>query len=112
MEIKQGLCSNALRKVGLLITKASELGMDLDGFGEIAENQSNGNVYLWNDDDSFTLFIDLGSDTIWACWYNFYNGEEEIIDSTNMTLYQIEEWANNLTHEAEKNNRVLTQSQS
>ena len=57
MEIKQNLCANALRKVALLITKASDLGMDISGYGEAAENQHSGNVYLWLEDYPFTLFI-------------------------------------------------------
>ena len=47
MEIKSNLCSNATRKIGLLITQASVLGMDLSGFGVADENTTSGNVYLW-----------------------------------------------------------------
>ena len=35
MNMKQNLCNNELRKAGLLLIKALELGMDLDCFGEI-----------------------------------------------------------------------------
>jgi len=34
MEIKSNLCSNAVRKVALLITAASSLGMDVSGYGQ------------------------------------------------------------------------------
>ena len=100
MEIKKDLCANAIRKVALLITKASELGMDISTYGEAAENQSNGNVYLWLENYPFTLYIDLGSDDVQACWTNYDNGDEEFIDVDSMTLYQIEEWCKNNDKEA------------
>jgi len=96
MEIKKDLCANAIRKVALLITKASKLGMDISGYGEAAENQSNGNVYLWLENYPFTLFIDLGSDDVQACWTNYNeDDQEEFIDVDSMTLYQLEEWCEN-----------------
>lgn len=101
MEISQNLCSNALRKVALLITKASNLGMDVSGYGEAGENQNSGNVYLWLEDYPFTLYIGLGSDTIYANWTNPNNGEEEDIDIEAMPLFDIEAWANELYNLAE-----------
>ena len=101
MEIKKDLCANAIRKVALLITKASKLGMDISGYGEAAENQSNGNVYLWLENYPFTLFIDLGSDDVQACWTNYNeDDQEEFIDVDSMTLYQLEEWCENNEKEA------------
>jgi hypothetical protein len=100
MEIKSNLCSNATRKIGLLITKASELGMDLSGYGFADENTTSGNVYLWIEDYPFTLYIGLGSDTIWALWTNYNNGEEEEIEVDNVSLYQLECWANLLEKQA------------
>ena len=76
MEIKSNLCSNATRKIGLLITKAAELGMDVGGYGEADENKHSGNVYLWLEDYPFTLFIGLGQDDIYALWTNYENGDE------------------------------------
>lgn len=102
MEIQKDLCSNELRKVALLITKASELGMDLSSYGELGVNQSNGNVYLWNENYNFSLFIDLGDDTIQACWTNFNNGDEEIIDATNESLYSLEDWVRNNQNKMEE----------
>ena len=86
------MCSNEVRKMGLLITEASRLGMDLGGYGETGVNQSNGNVYLWLEDYPFSLFIDLGSDDIQACWSDFDSGNEEFIltnkwvDMKNVTM--------------------------
>jgi hypothetical protein len=101
MEISQNLCSNALRKVALLITKASDLGMDISGYGQAGENQNSGNVYLWLEDYPFTLYIGLGSDTIYANWSNPIDGSEEDIDIEAMPLFDIEAWANDLNNLAE-----------
>lgn len=93
MNITQNLCGNALRKVALLITKASDLGMDVSGYGEAAENQHSGNVYLWLEDYSVTLYIGLGSDTIYACCNNSETGEEYYWPVADKTLNQLLEWA-------------------
>lgn len=96
MEINNKLGNNAIRKVALLITKASELGMDVSGYGEASENNMSGYVYLWLEDYPFTLFIDLGSDDIQALWTNFDNGEEISISVNSMSLFALNEWAYNL----------------
>lgn len=96
MKIEQTLCSNALRKVALLITKASDLGMDISGYGEAAENCNSGNVYLWLEDYDFTLYISLGSDDIWANWVSCEDGREEDIEVGNMSLYELQGWASSL----------------
>lgn len=101
MEITSNLCSNATRKIALLITKASDLGMDISGYGEASENTSSGNVYLWLEDYPFTLYIGLGSDTVYANWTNPNNGEEEDIDIEAMPLFDIESWAVDLYNKAE-----------
>lgn len=92
MEIKSNLCSNATRKIGLLITKASELGMDVSGYGFADENTNSGNVYIWLEDYNFTLYIGLGSDTIYALWTNSEDGEEIELDVTGKTLNDIDAW--------------------
>ena len=96
MEIKSNLSSNPMRKIGLLITKASDLGMDVGGYGHADENQNSGYVYLWLEDYPFTLFIDLGSDDIQALWSNPNDGEEIEISVGNMSLYDLENWAHEL----------------
>jgi hypothetical protein len=55
MEIRNNsMCSNEVRKAGLLLAKAAELGMDVTGYGEIAVNNSSGNVYIWLEDYAFS----------------------------------------------------------
>lgn len=101
MQITQDLCSNALRKAALLITKASQLGMDVSGYGDIGENCDSGNVYIWLEDYPFTLYIGLGSDTIYALWSNPNNGEDEEIEAGTMSLDDLENWAFDLYHPEE-----------
>ena len=99
MEIKSNLCSNAIRKIALLITKASDLGMDISGHGFADENTSSGTFYLWLEDYSFTLYIGLGSDTIYALWTNFNDGEEKETEVEGKSLQDLCDWANALHDE-------------
>jgi hypothetical protein len=97
MEIQENLCANAIRKIALLITQASDLGMNLSGYGHAAENPNNGNVYLWLEDYPFTLFIPLGGDDeIHACWSSLYTDDEEIVPVDAMKLYQLEAWTDEM----------------
>jgi hypothetical protein len=93
MEISKNLCSNAKRKAGLLIKKACDLDMDVMDYGEVGENQYSGSVYLWLEHYSFSLFIDLGSDEIKACWNSVATDREEIIEVAGMSLSDLEEWS-------------------
>jgi hypothetical protein len=101
MEINSNLCSNATRKVALLITKASDLGMDISGYGMADENQNSGYVYLWLEDYPFTLYIDLGSDDIQALWTNTNDGEEIEALVGSMSLDDLIQWCNELEVDAE-----------
>ena len=96
------MCANEIRKAALLITKAADIGMDVSGYGEAAANPHNGNVYLWLGDYPFTLYIPLGGrDTIYAVWSNPDNGDEETICAHDLTLHDLETWAEELTERAE-----------
>ena len=104
MNIQQGLCGNELRKVGLLITEASRFGMDLE-HGEVGVNSSSGNVWLWDEDFNFSLYLDLNEDDIiYACWNHWDTDREEIIESSKFhTIYELNKWAEELEEEeAEK----------
>jgi hypothetical protein len=110
MDIEKDLCANALRKIALLITKAADLGMDLSGYGQAAENKYSGNVYLWLEDYAFTLYIGLGgNDRINALWSNPYDGEEETIDTHDLTLLDLETWAQELNEKAEADEKEAGQ---
>jgi hypothetical protein len=64
MEIKsEKMCSNEIRKVGLIITRISEkLGWDVSGYGQADVNQSSGNTYVWLEDYPVTPYISLSGD--------------------------------------------------
>ena len=97
MEITNNLCTNALRKVGLLIGEASRLEMDISGYGVADENQNSGNVYLWLEDYPFTLYIGLSDDDrIHAMWTNPDNGDEYEIESFDNNLDDLYQWVQEL----------------
>jgi hypothetical protein len=101
MQINENLCNNAYRKIAKILTKASDLGMDLSGYGEANENKNSGHVYLYLENYNFTLFISLGSDEIQALWFSSVDGNEIEIEVGNMSLSDLEAWASNLDIQAE-----------
>jgi hypothetical protein len=101
MEINTNVCSNELRKIGMLIIKASDLGMDVSGYGSADINKWSGNVYLWLEDYQLTLYIGLNSDEIFASWFHPETGEETDVKVGNMTLTDLENWANDLNNQSE-----------
>lgn len=104
MEIKTNTCANVTRKMALLILKASDLGMDISGYGFADENTNSGNVYLWLEDYPFTLYIGLGSDEVMATWSDPYDGEEEDTETEGKSLHDLETWANDLAAKSEERN--------
>jgi hypothetical protein len=101
MEINtKNMCTNEIRKAGLLITKAAELRMNLDGYGIIDVNQGSGFVYLWLEDYQFSLYVGFGSDKVMACYSDPMNGEEFFTEAT--TLAELEDWAKSLENETEE----------
>lgn len=102
MEISQKLGNNAYRKIAKILTKASDLGMDLSGYGEANENTTSGHVYLYLEDYNFTLFISLGSDEVQALWFSSVDGEEIEIEVGEMSLSDLETWASDLDIKADE----------
>jgi hypothetical protein len=104
MEINnKNLCNNELRKIALLMTKASDLGMNLSSYGFADVNKNSGYTYLWLEDYPFTLFIDLNTDKIWAVWSHPEDGEEtftEVIEDT--TLDSLYDWVYELEQQVEE----------
>ena len=101
MQINENLGNNAYRKIAKLLTKATDLGMDLSGYGEASENTSSGHVYLWLEDYSFTLFIGLGADEIQALWVSPDSSEETEIPVGNMSLSDLEKLTWDLDKQAQ-----------
>lgn len=69
-----------LDKANFLIQSARKLGMNLQGYGEVAVNQNSGYTYLWCEDYQFTLYMpiscELDKENIFVLWTNSINGEE------------------------------------
>ena len=100
MEItNKKLTNDELRKAGLLIVKASELGIDCSGYGQLDVNYNSGNVYLWLEDYPFTLFIGLWSDHVYVLWSNPENGEEVETAAGVHTLESLLDWCEQLYNE-------------
>ena len=82
-----------LTKAIYLIQKAKELGMTLDGYGEIAVNQNSGYTYLWSEDYPFTLYMpivcELSNDDVYVMYTDTYNGDE--IEKTLSEFNDIDE---------------------
>lgn len=97
MKIAKDLSRNVVRKIGLLITKASDLGMDVGGYGMADENKNSGYVYIWLEDYSFTLYIGpSGDDEIYALWTDPEDGEEHEIEVKGKSLNDLYDWVESL----------------
>lgn len=104
MEINnKNLGNKQLRKIALLMTKASDLGMDLSGYGFADENQNSGYTYLWLEDYPFTLFMSSNSEEVWACWSNPEDGEETVTNVLDeMSLDNLYDWVSELEQQTEE----------
>jgi hypothetical protein len=104
MEINnKNLGNKQLRKIALLMTKASDLGMNLSSYGFADENPNSGYTYLWLEDYPFTLYMYSDSEDVWACWSNPEDGEEsvtEVIDGMNLDL--LYDWVYDLEQQSEE----------
>ena len=96
----KNMCTNEVRKVALLITKAANLGMDVAGYGAADVNSSSGYVYLWLEDYPFTLYIPPSErNTIYALWTNTENGDEEETTVHGKNLDRLLKWCKHLDDE-------------
>jgi hypothetical protein len=104
MEINnKNLGNKQLRKIALLMTKASDLGMNLSSYGFADENQNSGYTYLWLEDYPFTLFMASNSEEVWACWSNPEDGEETVTNVIDeMTLDNLYDWVADLEQQTEE----------
>ena len=81
---------------------ALDLGMDLDGSGEIGVNRSSRYTYLYLEDYSFILYMhiscELNESDVWVSYINSENGEEidETLDIIGDTYTDIENWLQNV----------------
>ena len=83
------MSKNKIRKVCRLLEKASDFEWNFK-YSEIGVNQ-NGNVYIYSEDEPYTLFIDL-EDDLMACKTDYDTGEEDIIEVGEMSWFELEKW--------------------
>jgi len=84
--------NNETSKVCELIDKTIKFEWD-HNYSEIGFNENSGNVYIYNEDVPYTLFIDL-SDDLMACKTDYETGEEDIIEVGEMSRHDLEKWGN------------------
>lgn len=93
MYISSRLCGNGLRKAALLITHAVQIDMDLTGDVTIKECQNTGAIYLYAENYSFSLHIELsGRDTVLAYWASSYDDSTETTPAEALSLDDLNEW--------------------
>ena len=69
---------------------AEELGMDLEGYGDLSVNKNSGYTYLWLEDYSFSLAMPINcklqkSDVM--VWFtNYDTGDGEYVNLNDLTL--------------------------
>ena len=91
------------KNAGRLLILAADLGMNVNGYGELGYNNTFGNTYLWLEDYQFTLFINDYDDEMKALYTCFIDGEEtELCVDENTDLETLEAWAENLSNESMK----------
>jgi hypothetical protein len=96
----QTMVNNEIRKLGLLITEASRLGMELTGYGEADVNANTGNVYIWSDDYPFSLYIGLNDDKVFALHSHYETGDEtEKLVSLEDNVHTLYDWAKDLEND-------------
>ena len=84
---------------------AIELGMDLDGIGEISVNRISGKTYLRLEDYSFVLYLSIACELkkhdVWVMYQNSITGEgyEETLDCIGDTYQDVENWINKTIEE-------------
>ena len=92
-------------KVIFLQKIAIELGMDLDGKGEIAINRSKSKTYLVLEDYTFMLYLSIACELekhdVWVLYQDYNTGEEheETLDGIGNTYQDIENWISKSTEE-------------
>lgn len=90
------LCSWEREKAMYLIKIAEELGMKLDGYGEIGVNSNSSYTYLWLEEYNFSLYMpincDLTKKDVYVLWSNSEIEQEEEMVLGHSDLEEIEEW--------------------
>src|SRR5271169_5277379 len=101
------MCQWEIEKAVYLQKTAIDLGMKLDGGGEVSVNSGSGYTYIYLEDYSFTLYMPINCDLIktdvYALWANPEDGEEiEMALKKKTTLVDLEKWVAKLVGEEYK----------
>ena len=95
MELNQlnTMCDWERQKALFLMNYAENtLGMKLNSYGELGVNPNSGYTYLWLEDYTFCLYMeincDLKAEDIHCMWTNMDNGDEEEISCEDVTSIQ------------------------
>lgn len=97
----QKLSGWELTKAIYLVQQAKELGMSLNGYGQIDVNPNSGYTYLWSEDYPFSLYMPidcrLNPNDVYVLYSDSMNGEEveESLSKFN-SLEEIYEWVEKL----------------
>lgn len=88
-------------KAQFILRCSLNLGMRIDGYGELALNQFSGNVYLWLEDYPFALYMpincDLSTEDVFVLWTDTNDGTEHEMSLSNFSdLEDIYQWCNEL----------------
>lgn len=101
------MCDWERSKALFLVNVATNLNMDLTGYGEIAVNSTSGYTYLWLEDYPFTLYMpincELSKSAVMLSWFNSDDGNEEETPLNSKTLSDCLAWAGSLQENANAN---------
>lgn len=95
------MCDWEIQKSAYLVLKAKQLGMHLDGYGELAVNSNSGNTYLWLEDYNFSLFMpincELTDEDVFVNYFDHITGNEiEEQLSEFSSIDEINKWISTL----------------
>lgn len=95
------MCRWEREKALYLVQAAEELGMNTEGYGELAVNPNSGYTYLWLEDYPFTLYLpihcELEEKDVWVMWTDPEDGEEvETTLDKFADIDEIYEWVKGL----------------
>jgi hypothetical protein len=100
------MCDWERQKAVFLLSEAEKLGMNTSEYGMLDVNPNSGYTYLWLEEYNFALYMpidcELDKSEIMALWTNPEDGEELKLHLNNSTtLNRLENWANELSEQAE-----------
>ena len=97
------MCKWERQKAMYLLEVADRLGMDTEGYGQLAVNNGSGNTYLWLEDYPFCLFMpiscDLDDSGVYANYSDLNDGEETEVCVKGMSLDELYAWVKTLENQ-------------